>query len=181
MISLQASEAEVEALVAGRVAQGADAGIAAINGPTSTVVSGERQAVDEIAAHFAGLGRKTRRLQVSHAFHSHRMDGMLAAFGAVARGLSYHPPRIPIVSNVTGRIADDELASLITGCATRARRSASPTGCAPSSRSEQRASSSSGPKACSRRWVRRACRTAHGRAARGSPPCAATGQRSRRW
>ena len=109
MVSLQASEDEVEPLLAGREDRVA---IAALNGPLSTVVSGDQDAVVEVAKHFEALGRKAKRLQVSHAFHSPRMEGMLEAFRRVASGLAFHPPRIPIVSNVTGKPASaDELAS----------------------------------------------------------------------
>ncbi|AUX43617.1 acyl transferase [Sorangium cellulosum] len=102
MVTLQADEHEVLAALApwqGRV------DIAALNGPASTVVSGDHDAVLQLAAAFQAQGRKTSRLRVSHAFHSHHMDGMLDAFARVARGLSFHPPRIPIVSNVTGALA----------------------------------------------------------------------------
>ncbi|HEX9307515.1 MAG TPA: SDR family NAD(P)-dependent oxidoreductase, partial [Anaeromyxobacter sp.] len=105
MVSLQAGEDEVAPLLAGREAQ---VSIAALNGPASTVVSGDEDAVAEIARHFEALARKTTRLRVSHAFHSPRMDSMLAAFRDVAAKLSYGAPRIPIVSNVTGKLASAE-------------------------------------------------------------------------
>ncbi|WP_437670504.1 type I polyketide synthase [Sorangium sp. So ce131] len=105
MIALQASEAEVAPLLVG---EGDRMSIAAINGPLSTVVAGDEGAVAEAAGHIAALGRKTKRLSVSHAFHSPRMDGMLEAFGQVARGLTFHPPRLPVVSNVTGKLASAE-------------------------------------------------------------------------
>ncbi|MGK4008524.1 SDR family NAD(P)-dependent oxidoreductase [Sorangium sp. So ce1036] len=109
MISLQASEDEVRAVLAGRD-EAID--IAAINGALSTVVSGDQDAVAEVAEHFEALGRSATRLRVSHAFHSPRMDAMLEAFGQVAAGVTFHPPRIPIVSNLTGqRASGDELRS----------------------------------------------------------------------
>ncbi|WP_394839472.1 SDR family NAD(P)-dependent oxidoreductase [Pendulispora rubella] len=109
MVTVQASEGEIAAQL--EAAQGR-VSIAALNGPASTVISGDEDAVLELAAHFSSLGRKTSRLRVSHAFHSHRMDAMLGDFGRVARGLSFHAPRIPIISNLTGAHASDaELAS----------------------------------------------------------------------
>ncbi|KUL66381.1 6-deoxyerythronolide-B synthase [Streptomyces violaceusniger] len=103
MIALQAAEDEVEPLLTERV------GIAALNGPTSVVIAGDEDAALEIAASFEARGRKTKRLTVSHAFHSPLMDGMLADFRKVAEGLTYRAPRIPIVSMVTGQPVADEL------------------------------------------------------------------------
>ncbi|WP_374938417.1 type I polyketide synthase [Streptomyces sp. Ru62] len=97
MVSLLAAEAEVAPLLT----DGVD--IAAVNGPRAVVVSGDEEAVAAVAARFD----KTRRLTVSHAFHSHRMDPMLDAFREVLAGLTFHEPRLPVVSNVTGRLADE--------------------------------------------------------------------------
>ncbi|WP_143670193.1 type I polyketide synthase, partial [Streptomyces antimycoticus] len=102
MIAVQASEDEVLPLLTARVS------IAALNGPASVVVAGDEDAALEIAASFEAQGRKTKRLTVSHAFHSPRMDGMLEAFREVAEGLSYEAPRIPIVSNLTGTVVSAE-------------------------------------------------------------------------
>ncbi|KUJ54349.1 beta-ketoacyl synthase, partial [Streptomyces albus subsp. albus] len=96
MIALQAAEDEVLPLLTDGV------GIAALNGPTSVVIAGDEGAAAAIAEGFAAQGRKTRRLTVSHAFHSPHMDGMLDAFREVAQGVTFHPPVIPIVSNLTG-------------------------------------------------------------------------------
>ncbi|MFJ9847654.1 type I polyketide synthase, partial [Kitasatospora sp. NPDC101155] len=103
MAAVQATEDEVLPLLGGSVS------IAAVNGPTSVVVSGERKAVEEIAAHFAGLGRKTSLLRVSHAFHSPLMDPMLDEFRAVVERIEFRAPRIPVISNVTGGLATEEL------------------------------------------------------------------------
>ncbi|MFF7656838.1 type I polyketide synthase, partial [Streptomyces sp. NPDC007983] len=99
MIAVQASEDEVTPLLTDRVS------IAAVNGPTSVVIAGDEDAAVEIAAGFEAQGRKTKRLTVSHAFHSPLMDPMLEAFRKVAESLTYETPKIPVVSHLTGGIA----------------------------------------------------------------------------
>ncbi|GAB1511634.1 SDR family NAD(P)-dependent oxidoreductase [Actinophytocola sp. KF-1] len=89
MIAIQATEEEVTPHLTDEV------GIAAINAPDSVVISGEEVAALAIAAKFAD--RKTKRLTVSHAFHSPLMDPMLDEFRAVAQSVTYHEPSIPIV------------------------------------------------------------------------------------
>jgi acyl transferase domain-containing protein/pimeloyl-ACP methyl ester carboxylesterase len=100
MVSVQAPEDEVLRLLPG------DGGvsIAAVNGRMSTVLSGDELPVLALAGQFERQGRKTTRLTVSHAFHSHRMDEMLDAFRKVVSSLRFAPPMIPIASNVTGRL-----------------------------------------------------------------------------
>ncbi|MER6099214.1 SDR family NAD(P)-dependent oxidoreductase [Streptomyces sp. NPDC001728] len=103
MVAVRASRDEVSVLLEGR---GHEVSIAAVNGPAAVVVSGDVEAVEEVAGVFAAAGHKTRRLVVSHAFHSHRMDGMLDAFAAVTAGVRYAQPRVTMVSTVTGRPVD---------------------------------------------------------------------------
>ncbi|MEU1910558.1 SDR family NAD(P)-dependent oxidoreductase, partial [Streptomyces hygroscopicus] len=105
MVAVEAAEEEVTALLAGKEGR---ISVAAVNGPTSVVVSGDRDVVTEVAETLARRGRKTKRLVVSHAFHSPHMDGMLDAFREVASRLVYSPPRVPVVSNLTGRVAGPE-------------------------------------------------------------------------
>ena len=102
MVAVQASEDEVAPLLAGREQL---AGIAAVNGPASVVVSGQEAAVLEVAGYWRERGRKTSWLRVSHAFHSPLMEPMLTEFRWVAETLTYSPPRIPLVSMLTGELA----------------------------------------------------------------------------
>lgn len=84
--------------------------IAAINGPTSIVVSGESQALQELLAQFDADGIKSRRLNVSHAFHSPLIEPMLDDFSSTAGQVSFNAPQIPLISNVTGEmLGPDEI------------------------------------------------------------------------
>ncbi|ACK70306.1 Beta-ketoacyl synthase [Gloeothece citriformis PCC 7424] len=85
--------------------------IAAINGEKSLVISGEHQAVIEVTEVLKNQGIKTKPLTVSHAFHSPLMQPMLTEFERVAQEIEYSLPLIPIVSNVTGNIAGEEMAT----------------------------------------------------------------------
>ncbi|MFJ1709802.1 type I polyketide synthase, partial [Kitasatospora sp. NPDC088346] len=101
MVAVQATEAEVVPLLTDGV------GIAAVNGPSSVVISGVEDAVLAVVEQLGD--RKSKRLTVSHAFHSPLMDGMLDEFRSVARQLTFSAPRIPIVSTLTGTPVSAEL------------------------------------------------------------------------
>ncbi|MER5757347.1 SDR family NAD(P)-dependent oxidoreductase, partial [Streptomyces sp. NPDC002088] len=109
MLAVEATEDHVRALIESR-RSGVD--VAAVNGPTSVVLAGDADAVTEIARELAESGRRTKRLTVSHAFHSAHMDAMLDEFRGVAEALDYRPAAIPVISTLTGESAtDDELGS----------------------------------------------------------------------
>ncbi|NJP44346.1 SDR family NAD(P)-dependent oxidoreductase [Streptomyces sp. PRB2-1] len=105
MVSVRAAEQTVRPLLDGL--EGVD--VAAVNGPASVVISGAAEAVHAVAARLAEQGVRTRQLTVSHAFHSPLMDPMLDDFRAVAEGLSYAPPRLTVVSALTGAVAGDDI------------------------------------------------------------------------
>ncbi|HEX5257099.1 MAG TPA: type I polyketide synthase, partial [Mycobacterium sp.] len=109
MVAVQATEEEVRPLLV--PSEQASVGIAAINAPTSVVISGAEDAVIAIADRLRADGHRVHQLSVSHAFHSPLMDPMIDEFGTVAAGLAIGKPTIPIVSNVTGQLAGDDFAS----------------------------------------------------------------------
>ncbi|MCP3803259.1 SDR family NAD(P)-dependent oxidoreductase [Allokutzneria sp. A3M-2-11 16] len=103
MVAVEATEEEVESTLLGMEDF---VSVAAVNGPRSVVLSGDREAVLDIADQWKAEGRRTRRLRVSHAFHSPHMDGMLDEFRSVARGLDYRTPSLPMVAD--GSVTDPE-------------------------------------------------------------------------
>jgi phthiocerol/phenolphthiocerol synthesis type-I polyketide synthase C len=110
MVSVRAPEEMVEGLLAAFAStQHPGLSIAARNTADSFVLSGELLAVERQAAVWSEGGAVATRLHVTRAFHSPLMDDMLREFEQCAREVSYRPPAIPVVSNVTGRIADQEL------------------------------------------------------------------------
>ncbi|WP_189307858.1 type I polyketide synthase, partial [Streptomyces cinerochromogenes] len=106
MIAVEATEADVTPLL---TRTPGTVGIAAVNGPRALVLSGAEDAVLAVAARLAQDGHRTRRLTVSHAFHSALMEPMLDELRAVAARLRYRPGTLPVVSTLTGALAEDGL------------------------------------------------------------------------
>jgi acyl transferase domain-containing protein len=85
--------------------------MAAVNGPEDVVISGPPESVEAVVALLAARSIASRRLTVSHAFHSASMDPILDEFERIAGGVRFKPPALPIVSNLTGEVAGAEIAS----------------------------------------------------------------------
>ncbi|MFF5077642.1 SDR family NAD(P)-dependent oxidoreductase [Actinoplanes sp. NPDC000266] len=92
MAAVAATEDEVRPFL------GPDLCLAAVNDPGSVVLSGDEDGVDAAVRALREQGRKVRRLPVSHAFHSARMDPMLAGFRDAIAGVTWQPARIPVVT-----------------------------------------------------------------------------------
>ncbi|MFD7539181.1 type I polyketide synthase [Streptomyces sp. NPDC059819] len=103
MLAVQAAEADVLPLLEGVTDR---VGLAAVNGPSQVVLSGDRVVLEGLEETLRGQGRKVRWLKVSHAFHSPLMAPVLDDFREVARGLTYQDLKLPVVSNVTGELAE---------------------------------------------------------------------------
>ncbi|MFI9389695.1 type I polyketide synthase [Streptomyces bauhiniae] len=85
--------------------------IAAINAPDSTVISGQTETVEAVAAIAEAAGHRTTRLHVSHAFHSPLMQPMLDDFRHVLEQVTYQNPTLAAVSSVTGETVTNEWAT----------------------------------------------------------------------
>jgi acyl transferase domain-containing protein/acyl carrier protein len=109
MAALPVAEAEVAASlteIGGQIGGRVD--IAAVNGPASTVISGDPDAVAGVAAHWRERGREPRALRVRRAFHSAHVDAVREDLLRVAAAASYGRARVPVVSNVTGALIDPQ-------------------------------------------------------------------------
>jgi acyl transferase domain-containing protein/NADP-dependent 3-hydroxy acid dehydrogenase YdfG/acyl carrier protein len=102
MVAVAASEDELTPLL---TELAADVSIAAVNGPGAVVISGADAPVMALADRLTQQGRRVHRLAVSHAFHSVLMEPMLEQFSQQLAGVSATPPRIGLVSNLTGQLA----------------------------------------------------------------------------
>jgi len=103
MVAVSATEAEVAASLESHSWPGL--GLAAVNGPASVVVSGDRDAAAGFASWWREQGRRVKQLTVSHAFHSHHMDQVLADFHQALVQATFTTPTLDLVSDTTGRLA----------------------------------------------------------------------------
>ncbi|MDH6710861.1 acyl transferase domain-containing protein/thioesterase domain-containing protein/acyl carrier protein, partial [Kitasatospora sp. MAA19] len=101
MVAITTTEDDIRPLLHGHEHH---AGIAAINSPTSLVLSGDHTTLTEIIDK---LDRhRTTWLRVSHAFHSPLMEPILDELRTVISQLTLSPPAIPLISTLTGQPID---------------------------------------------------------------------------
>jgi len=106
MLALNATPEEAQEWLAGKEAE---VSIAGVNGPQSVVVSGAIAAVEQIAQLATAAGRRSKELEVSHAFHSPLMQPILPELEEVAASLRVSAGEIPVLSNVTGDFLGDAI------------------------------------------------------------------------
>ncbi|MBR8838431.1 MAG: SDR family NAD(P)-dependent oxidoreductase [Stigonema ocellatum SAG 48.90 = DSM 106950] len=105
MAAVFTNEARITTVLAnyaGRVA------IAGVNGPDNIVISGVREAVCEVLEELKFHGINAQPLKVSHAFHSPLMASILDDFEDIAIKVKFQAPRIPLISNLTGQMFNQE-------------------------------------------------------------------------
>jgi natural product biosynthesis luciferase-like monooxygenase protein len=97
MLAVPLSEEELTPHLSGGLS------LAAVHGPGMCVVSGPGEEIERLFSDLQEKGIESSMLHTSHAFHSAMMDPVLEPFREELRRVKLSPPRIPYVSNVTGR------------------------------------------------------------------------------
>ncbi|WP_158279342.1 type I polyketide synthase [Azospirillum humicireducens] len=100
MLAVQAGPARLEPHLHGALS------LAVINSADRCVVAGAPGALDTLAENLRRDGIASRRLAVSHGFHSHLMEPILDSFAAVCRTVAFGRPSCPVLSNADGGLAD---------------------------------------------------------------------------
>lgn len=100
MLAVPLPESQLEPLL------GPHLSICAVNGPEVCVAGGPPEAVEELEAKLRQAGTVSRRVQTSHAFHTPMMRPIADEVTRLAAMFTQRPPRIPLISNVTGAPLD---------------------------------------------------------------------------
>jgi acyl transferase domain-containing protein/thioesterase domain-containing protein len=105
MVSVELAPEELAPLL------GPELSLGVVNGPKLCVASGPTQALEALQAELQRRGVEFRRIHISIAAHSALVEGVLPEFTAYLRRIQLSPPKIPIVSNLTGSWLSDEEAT----------------------------------------------------------------------
>lgn len=96
MLAVPLSETSISPLLNDKIS------LSAVNGPSMCVVAGETNAVEALKQQLTQKGLACRRLETSHAFHSHMMEAIAPNLRELIKTFNLQAPKIPYVSNVTG-------------------------------------------------------------------------------
>ncbi|MCP2256101.1 Acyl transferase domain-containing protein, partial [Prauserella aidingensis] len=103
MVSIAADEESVRARIA---PYGERLSVAAVNGPTAVVVSGEPAALDELVAGCAADDVRAKRIAVDYASHSAQVDELRDELLEVLAPIRPRAGSVPLRSTLTGRVED---------------------------------------------------------------------------
>ncbi|KAL2808100.1 beta-ketoacyl synthase [Aspergillus granulosus] len=78
--------------------------VACINSPVEMVVAGSNTRVSEWRDSLTASGLKCTLLKVPYAFHSSQVDPILSDFAALAEGITFSKPRIPVLRPLDGQV-----------------------------------------------------------------------------
>ena len=101
MVAIMAEESAVRPLI-DKIAP--EIGVAAMNGPLNTVVSGDQDALRVLSEELGRQGITYRQLRISNGFHSPRTEPILDDLERVAAQIDHRAPKLPLISNLTGEL-----------------------------------------------------------------------------
>ncbi len=119
MLAVPADAATAEAAIGDEVDR---VSLAALNGPSASVLAGEAEALDRVEARLRAQGLRPQRLAVSHAFHSPMMEPALEALEALAASVDWQPARLPLARNLDGALLEPGCVPAAADWAAHARR-----------------------------------------------------------
>ncbi|NMG06767.1 type I polyketide synthase [Brasilonema sp. UFV-L1] len=111
MLAIPLPAQDVQSLLDVHTDDRASVQIAAINSPSSCVVSGSIDAIATLQNQLSSQEIECRLLHTSHAFHSVMMEPILEQFVQALKKVKLNSPRIHFISNVTGTWITDEQAT----------------------------------------------------------------------
>src|SRR5439155_12483552 len=105
MLAVQAPEADVLPYLDERLS------VSAVNAPALTVVAGADPDVEALLDRLRADGVECSRIHVPVASHSSMVEPLLGDFAAAVKECNLGPPRLPVISCVTGGWLDDASAT----------------------------------------------------------------------
>jgi iterative type I PKS product template protein len=109
MLATRMGAADLEARIKKEQSRGeiSSCGIACLNSPSNTVVSGSMADLASLKNMLATEGFPTTLLRVPFGFHSKQVEPVLGEFETMAETVGFNKPRIPIVSSLTGNLVTE--------------------------------------------------------------------------
>ena len=97
--------------------------VACINAPNMTVISGKADEIAELKTQLQNDGVRSTLLKVPYGFHSKQLDPILEEYEAVAKGVTFQEPLIPVASTLLGELIKDGSSFSASYLARQARES----------------------------------------------------------
>ncbi|PLB48450.1 conidial pigment polyketide synthase PksP/Alb1 [Aspergillus steynii IBT 23096] len=102
MLVVKAGRSEIQTALAG-----AHHEIACVNSPEETVLAGPNAQVEELQQTLNSKGFRSKTICVPFAYHSSQVDPILSDLEAVAGGVTFHKPTIPVISPLLSKVIED--------------------------------------------------------------------------
>lgn len=82
--------------------------VACINTSSETVLGGPNGQIDQLSEELSHKGVKNTKLQIPFAFHVSQVDPILNSYEAIAGGVTFNAPSVPVISPLLGEVIRGE-------------------------------------------------------------------------